>query len=195
MKTTCDSTFPASYQFEVLDQLPVEPDLPKYYYPGASSGGKEGLIVHFRTGNQPGWIGEFACFDVSGKTGVFTSPNQHRALVVSGARAILVEPEEPTRWEEVPLLPIANVVPVHAHGLLLLVGETRVVALAAGGKAWETKQLASDGVQIDEVEQGIAVGRGWSAAEGRWMGFAILLNDGSHEGGVPPLDQYPPWRG
>ena len=186
-----NAAFSGSYTVEVLEELPPAKDSRRFYFPGPSSaGGRDGVLVKVnprQAGAEP-WIGVFAFGLVSpkGVTGVFTCPNPEQLCVVARGAGYVVTATNPAQRELLEAEPVLGVYPVASSRVLVFADYLRLVAYGQEGRAWSTARLSWDGLQVDEVNGGWLLGRGWSSPESRHVDFVVDLRTGSHEGGASP---------
>ena len=176
-----------NFKVSVLSELPGYPTGEFYYYPGATRlGGRDGLIVEVNPSTASPWVGVFAFGDVSAGTpnGVFVIPDSTKLCVVVRGQGYVVDVEEPTSWEEIPAIPILQVVQVPSKGLVVFATFTDLIAYCGAGIKWETARLASGGVEITEVTGNVIRGSAWDASVERSVGFTVDLDTGTHEGGA-----------
>jgi hypothetical protein len=181
-----DTTFPHCYSIRELREMPTSEALPRYYYPGASrEGGRDGILLEVSPEPGEPWVGIFAFggFAPKGVSGLFTTPHRYRLCVVTRGEGYLVSASDPTSWEHVEAVPILDVRPVRARGILVCADYTRLVAYGEGGLEWRTGRLVSDDLRITEVTDTFIKG------EGEVFGrpgetFFVDLTTGRHEGGI-----------
>ena len=90
-----------------------------------------------------------------------------------------------------PQRPVTAVLPVPAHGVLVLAGFHDVLALDATGVRWQTARLSWEGVTLGDVfidgqgneQNGVLHGTGWDMFADREIPFTVNLRTGAHTGG------------
>ncbi len=144
-----DARFPHTYDYMLLRERPGSPVL-TYFYPGArTDGGRDGVLIRFNMPGSRPWIGVFASGTIpSGTSGVYTHPDARCVCVVSRGDGYIVHVDEPTQWTDVQAHPIFDVVSVPAHGILVFVTYTDLIAYDANGPVWQTERLSLDELHI-----------------------------------------------
>src|SRR5258707_9516838 len=181
-----DRTFPQSYECEWLLET-QQTVLPHYYYPGASpEGGRDGVLIRVRPEGGQAWVGTFAfgIFTVKGISGIFTTPNPDRVCVVAVGEAYLVSASAPTEWEAISILPIIDVRPIRAHGIIVFANFTELVAYGQTGIKWTTRRLTWDSLKITEVTDDLIKGEYWDILSEAMASFVVDLATGEHTGGI-----------
>ncbi len=181
-----DRTFPQSYECEWLLET-QQTVLPHYYYPGASpEGGRDGVLIRVRPEGGQAWLGTFAfgIFTAKGISGIFTTPNPDRVCVVAAGEAYLVSVSAPTEWEAISILPIIDVRPIRAHGIIVFANFTELVAYGQTGIKWTTRRLTWDSLKITEVTDDLIKGEYWDILSEAMASFVVDLATGEHTGGI-----------
>jgi hypothetical protein len=85
------------------------------------------------------------------------------------------------------LKPVAEVLVLAEHGLLVFVGFHAIVAWGREGLAWQTARLSWEGVRITgvraDVNGPVLYGFGWNMPIDKEIEFEIDLHTGTHIGG------------
>ena len=105
---------------------------------------------------------------------------------MAGGYAYVVDTGAPERSTHVALKPVAEVLVLAAHGLLVFVGFHALVAWGVDGMAWRTARLSWEGVRVSGVEGDALRGFGWDMRTDREVEFSIDLKTGAHTGGGFP---------
>jgi hypothetical protein len=181
-----DKTFVSSYACEQLSETPNE-RLMHYYYPGAyTGGGRDGILAMVRPERGAPWLGTFAFGRIApkGVSGMFAMPNPQQLCVVAKGEGYIVSANAPTEWELVRAIPIIDVRPVRAAGLIIFADFTKLIAYGYEGFKWQTEQLSWDDLRITEVTDTYISGEFWDIRSESIASFAVDLATGSHRGGV-----------
>jgi hypothetical protein len=184
-----DTTFPHSYECELLRETP-RIALAQHYYPGASTqGGRDGILAEVRPENGEPWLGTFASGQIApkGASGIFTTPDPHRLCVVAAGAGYIVTAAAPANWEPVRATPIIDVRPIRAQGLIVFANFTELVAYGAAGIKWRTKRLTWDNLKITEVTDTFIKGKFWDIRSEAMATFTVDLVNGTHQGGIKEL--------
>src|SRR5436305_395953 len=98
-KIQVEITFPCTYQFQILERLPMLIEEPRQFlFPEDVEEAERGaLIVRICPENSQAWVGIFAKGFDAGLTGVFSTPNPEWLCAVSGGYAYLVN-AQPEQW-------------------------------------------------------------------------------------------------
>jgi hypothetical protein len=188
-------SFPHQWRAEVLTSPPLIAPARQFTYPRQVAGEEDALsrgallvLVH------PAAAGDFLATCALGFTdptmpsGLFTCPNPRELCAVAGGYAYIVDTASPERSTHIPLKPVAEVIVLAEHGLLVFVGFHAMVAWGTDGLAWQTACLSWEGLRVTGVRtdtNGAAAlhGFGWSLTTDREIEFAIDLRTGAHTGG------------
>jgi hypothetical protein len=185
-----DETFQHGYACE------VQPDLdgregPRYYIPAASfSGGRDGVTVKVVPPLGEAWIGTFAFGTMpNGLSGVFTTPDVAKLLVVTKGDGYLVSTNDPEQWERVATVPTTDVRSDPKHGIIVLASFTHLVAYNQCGLVWKTEQLSWDNLKIISINDDDLVGEFWDLRTETKQRFAVDLKTGTATGGAVLLER------
>lgn len=175
-----DTTFPQAYTIEWSTELPSDGSRHHFFPGGSTQGGHDGLLVKVCPEHGASWVGTFA-FGDCGFSGIFSTPDPQRLCVVSRGEGYFVNVTKPSEWEKVRTFPIMDARPVSAHGIIIFADWWDLVAYGATGLAWQTNQLAWDGLRITEVTETHITGTFSKGGEDGC--FAVNLKTGEHVGG------------
>ena len=183
-----DRTFEVDYFAENLGEIPSATSLPRFFYPGGTTGGRDGLLVRVRPhakGASP-WLGVFAFGMLSPKgiNGLFSCPDPSKLCVIAKGAGYIVDVSNPSICEEMKAEPIFGAWSHREANILVVFDYLRLAAYNADGFAWLTKRLSWDGIQVDTISKTHLSGRGWSSPKGRYVPFVVDLARGRHEGGA-----------
>jgi hypothetical protein len=188
-------SFPHDWRAEILTQPPLIAPARQYTYPRQVTGEEDALargallvLVHPASG------GDFLATCALGftgpamPTGVFACPNPRELCAVAGGYAYLIDTAAPEHSTHLRLQPVAEVLPLPEHSLLIFVGFHSIVAWGREGLAWQTARLSWEGIRITGVQadtNGAPTlhGFGWNAITDQEVAFAIDLCTGAHTGG------------
>ena len=183
--------FAHNYEIELLDELPQPSDgEPILYYPGASSHGRDGLLIRVVPKEGKSWVGVFAFGAQTGEgfSGIFSCPEPNELCVVASWLGVIVRADDPKRYQALKIFPITDLRQSIDDGLLLFADNTTIAAWGRHGLAWWTQRLGWDGVEIQDVSSHRLTGRGWSPVISAHVPFEVNLADGTHTGGTRPED-------
>jgi len=191
---TSDPEFAREWRAEVLGAAPMIAPARQFTYPRQVAGEEDAmargaLLVMVHPAGGGGSAGAFLATcalgftDPAMPTGVFACPNAREMCAVAGGYAYIVDTEMPERATQIPLKPVAEVVALVEHGLLVFVGFHAMVAWGAEGLAWQTARLSWEGIRVSGVEDGVLRGFGWEMASDKEVEFAVDLRTGAHTGG------------
>jgi hypothetical protein len=182
--------FPRSWTVEILNSPPLITPARHFVYPQKIHGEEEALargalqlIIKPANGAQFLATCALGFTDPTMPTGVFTCPNPDELCAVSGGYAYIIDTLHPERSTHIALKPVAHILPVPQHGLLLFAGFHTILAWNAGGEAWQTGKLSWEGVKISGVEGDTLHGTGWNLLADEERPFTVDLRTGHHEGG------------
>jgi hypothetical protein len=180
-----ERSFEADYYLEPLIDMPSALD---YEFHESGVMPRPDLLLHVTTADGRSWTAGVRAGGpsvASAATGIFTTPNKNRLLVVARGDAYLIDLRDPTDYKALSTgVPVVAVKPVPRENVLLLATPWDVSAIGKDGVLWTTGRLAIDGLRLDESHGGWIAG----VADPRDLeprDFAIDLRTGKHEGGVP----------
>jgi hypothetical protein len=187
-------SFPHNWRAEVLAKAPLIAPARQFTYPRQVAGEEDALargalqvLVHPTGAECTGGTFLATCAlgfkDPAMPTGVFACPNPSELCAVAGGYAYVLDTCAPERSTHIPLKPVAEVLPLAAHGLLLFVGFHAMVAWGREGLAWETARLSWEGIRITGAEGNELRGFGWNMPTDKEVEFAVDLHTGAHTGG------------
>jgi hypothetical protein len=123
-------------------------------------------------------------------TGIFACPNPDELCAVAGGYAYVLDTAAPDRSTHIPLKPVAEVLVLAEHRLLVFVGFHAIVAWGREGLAWQTARLSWEGIRIVGIgvradANGTAAlhGFGWNLMADKEVAFSVDLRTGAHTGG------------
>jgi hypothetical protein len=95
----------------------------------------------------------------SPNTGIYTTPNDNRLLVLARGDAYLIDVQDPTNYEALSTgRPVVVVKPIPRESVLLLAKPWDVTAIGQDEVLWTTGRLAIDGLRLDESQHGRVAG-------------------------------------
>jgi hypothetical protein len=184
MNLQLDRSFEADYDVESRVDLPSVIDY-DVHQPGMMP--KPDLVLDVTTGGGRSWTGGVRAGGPSvgsPSTGVYTTPNRERFLVVARGDAYLIDVANPSSYEAMSTGPVVAVKPIPRENILLLATPWNVTGIGGQGVAWTTGRLAIDGLRLDESQEGRVAGVA-DPRDAEPRDFVIDLRTGKHEGGVP----------
>lgn len=172
----------ATYAVEVLEGLPADGEVPRAFARVPHRHVPEGLVVRVAPADGKPWIANFQ--RGGGRvSGVWPTPAPDKFLAVASGYAYWVDATKPERTCPLAINPVVEVRLLPAGDTLILVGLTRIVALARDGQKWEVDAVSWDGIRIVEADHQGITGIAWDAVEEREVGFFIDPRSGQLEGG------------
>lgn len=181
-----DETFPQDYACE------LEPNLDgregkRYYFPaGSSTGGQDGVTVKVMPHQGEPWIGTFAFGTIvpNGLSGVYTTPNPRRLLIVAKGDGYLVATDNRDQWERVATIPTTDVRSIEKHGIIVVASFTHLVAYNNEGVFWKTKRLSWDNLKVISITDDELTGEYWDVQNEAKQRFIVDLKTGVASGGA-----------
>jgi hypothetical protein len=121
-------------------------------------------------------------------TGIFACPNPRELCAVAGGYAYILDTASPESSTHIPLKPVAEVLVLAEHGLLVFVGFHAMVAWGREGLVWQTARLSWEGIRVTGVrmaQDGASAlhGFGWNLQTDKEVEFSVDLRNGAHTGG------------
>lgn len=177
--------FPAKYTARVV----LAPRVAEWRcYPGAVRGGRvAGIGVEFSLRNGNVWFASFAEGSIS-PTGLdfAGSAPGGGALVVSTGEGYLVDPENPEKWQAIPLQPIKGLLVEAQLGVVVLWDFTRFVCIDGEGIRWRSPSLSWDGFRDVAIVGEKVLASAWDAPTDTRIPVQIAVADGTADGGSSP---------
>lgn len=156
-----DFTCTANYQVELVKELPGAGQRIVYFPGGSTAGGKDGILLRFRSEHHD-WVGCFAFgHDSYPFTAVFSSPNPDYLCIVSKGAAYWVNAASPEHCQALDFLPVLSIEALPEEGVLLLSDFITLGLLGSDGTVWRSPRLCWDELQIKEIKGGIVSGIGY----------------------------------
>lgn len=187
-------SFPHDWRAEALARPPLIAPARQFTYPQQVAGEEDAMargallvLVHPAGAGKTG--GDFLATcalgftDPAMPTGIFACPNSRELCAVAGGYAYILDTAAPDRSTHIPLKPVAEVIALVAHGLLVFVGFHAIVAWGREGLAWQTARLSWEGIRVSGVEGGELRGFGWNLMDDKEVAFSVDLHTGAHNGG------------
>lgn len=183
-------SFPHEWHAEVLAAPPLIVPARQFIYPRQVAGEEDALArgallvqVHPASGGSFLATCALGFTDPAMPTGIFSCPNPRELCAVAGGYAYILDAAAPDRSTHIPLKPVAEVLVLAAHGLLVFVGFHALIAWGREGLAWQTARLSWEGIRITGVEGGELRGFGWNLMADKEVAFSVDLLTGAHSGG------------
>lgn len=181
-----DLTLPNACQVEEVGELPGTGKFkhPIVFFPPPKDGRERtSLWLRFSVHDGETWIGAFAFGYPSPPAfcRVVSTPDPNRVCVISNGAGYLVSVQEPTVWEKIPLIPILDVRPVPARGMLILSDLNRLVAYGSNGLIWRSPQVCWDELKILDITNHSIEGTGYDPTNSNTheKPFAVDLKTGA----------------
>lgn len=188
--------FRHEWRAEILAAPPLIAPARQFTYPRQIAGEEDALargalqvLVHPAAGGDFLATCALGFTDPSMPTGIFACPNPQELCAIAGGYAYVFDTIAPERSTHVPLKPVAEVLPLAAHGLLLFAGFHAIVAWGREGLAWQTARLSWEGLRITGVRSDASGtdrlhGFGWNLMTDKEAEFSVDLTTGAHTGGA-----------
>lgn len=183
-------TFERGWKVEVLKQPPLIAPARQVTWPMQIAGEEDALArgaLSLIVRPSAGGIFLATCAlgftDPAMPTAVYGCPNPGEICAVAGGYAYIAEVSTPERCTQVPMKPVAEIVPLPEHGLLLFAGFHGIAAWGANGITWTSGRLSWEGLKLKSVEGGHLHGLGWNMLTDREVPFQLDLRNGEHTGG------------
>lgn len=126
--------------------------------------GSYSLIV--RPADSSPWLGLFwGDMGRSSPDYWLSCPDPDSLLVITGFECFYGKASDPLSFVVLPVRPAQDVFICESHNLILIAGDTEILAIKEHGSVWHTTELAYDSVIITDVSSGIISGHGdqdWS---------------------------------
>jgi hypothetical protein len=183
--------FRHEWRAEVLGRPPLIAPARQFTYPQQVAGEEDAMArgallvqVHPAAGGTFLATCALGFTDPTMPTGIFSCPNPREMCAVAGGYAYVLDTAAPERSTHIPLKPVAEVVVLAEHGLLIFVGFHRMVAWGREGLAWQSRKLSAEGIRITGVRAGMLHGFGWNMMTDKDVEFSVDLITGTHTGGA-----------
>jgi hypothetical protein len=189
-----NTEFARDWSAEVLAKSPLIAPARQFTYPQQIAGEEDAMArgalllqVHPAGTGKTGGTFLATCAlgftDPAMPTGIFSCPNPRELCAVAGGYAYIIDTAAPERSTHIPLKPIAEVLALTEHGLLIFVGFHAIVAWGREGLAWQTARLSWEGLRVTGVQGCALKGFGWNMPTDKEVEFSIDLRTGAHTGG------------
>jgi hypothetical protein len=150
-----DMTFPHSYSVESISNLPGNGrlEIPLEDIPRPKSRAEhDGLWVLIRPASGKSWVGIFAFgYEEPPATSRIVTPDPDRVCIISPGAAYIVQADDPSTYQQIPVLPVLDVRSIPEHRLLVLADFTRMAAFGRNGILWTSPQVRWDELKILNV--------------------------------------------
>jgi len=185
-------SFPHQWRAEVLASPPLIAPARQFTYPQQIAGEEDAMArgallvqVHPAAGGTFLATCALGFTDPAMPTGIFSCPNPCELCAVAGGYAYVIDTAAPERSTHIPLKPVAEVVVLSGHGLLIFAGFHAMVAWGREGLAWQTARLSWEGIRIVGIgaKDNALHGFGWSLMTDKEVAFSVDLRTGTHTGG------------
>jgi hypothetical protein len=184
------SSFPHPWIAEILKAPPLITPARHFTYPHKIHGEEEALArgalqLIVKPAESTPFLATCALgfTDPTMPTGVFSCPNPNELCAAAGGYVYIIDTQYPERSTHIQLKPVAHVVPVPSHNLLLFAGFHTILAWGPQGEAWHTEKLSWEGVRITGIEGDTLHGVGWNLLTDKERPFMVDLLTGKHQGG------------
>lgn len=181
-----DLSFSHRWTVEILPQRPLILPKRQFVYPRQAEEVERGAMeLLVRPASADPFLATCALgfADPAAPSGVWSCPHPDWLCAVSGGYAYLIDTTTPERFEQAEYRPVLEVRALSEQGLLLFVGHHSMLAWGAGGKAWQTVRLSSEGVTITGIDGDILRGVGWDLRSDADVPFEIDLRTGERQTG------------
>ena len=181
-QTSLETTFPRSWEAEILDQRPLILPPQHFTYPRHAEEVERGALeVRVRPADGPPFLATFALgfADPALPAGLWTCPAPDDLCAVAGGYAYILNTRDPQSCTHLPLRPVLEVRPLERYGLLLFAGHHALLAWGAAGEAWQTPRLSAEGLRLTEIRDGQLHGFGWDLLTDRELPFTVDLRTGA----------------
>jgi len=190
MKPELHLDFPATWTAKILPGAPMIAPATQYTWPRFVPGEEDAMargamFLDVKPASGPNFLATCALgfADPSMPSGLWSCPDAHHLLAVSGGYAYLADVRQPRLREHLPLKPVTAVKSFPEQGLLVLAGFHHALALDANGTRWTSGRLTWEGLTLGDIVNGQLTGTGWDMMADKDVPFAINLASGQHTGG------------
>jgi hypothetical protein len=187
--------FPHDWRAEILAKPPLIAPARQFTYPRQVAGEEDAMArgallvqVHPAAGGTFLATCALGFANPAMPTGIFACPNPREMCAVAGGYAYIIDTMSPEHSTHIPLKPVAEVLVLAAHRLLIFVGFHAMTAWGREGFAWQSARLSWEGIRVASIrsgENGAATlqGFGWNLSTDKEVEFSINLHTGLHTGG------------
>ena len=116
-------------------------------------------------------------------TGIYGCPQSDQICIAAGGYVYLANVADPETVTLLDMKPVVQVMEVEEAELLLLIGFTDILGWGPDGKAWQTRRLSWEGLQVTGVLGGSLHGSGWDLMKDAEVAFEVDLRTGEATGG------------
>jgi len=141
----------------------------------------EGLVVSFRAGDSPQWIGNFAR-GLARFDSVQVLPNHTAAIIIAGGQGYVIDPVS----RQVQGTTGGAIVDafVHPTTSAIVLNHQNILfeSIGPSGRLWLSRRISWDGLRLVEVSDNVLAGEAWRYDD-TWHPFQLDLVSGNVEGG------------
>lgn len=173
--------FVRSWRTEILKSRPLILPRRHFTYPAIAEEVERGALeVLVTPANSGSFLATCALGfrDPAAPSGLWSTPNADWLCAVSGGYAYLINAENPVEFSMIELRPVLGVHAAIDEGLLLFVGNRKMIAWGNDGLAWESDSLSDEGITVERIEGAKLHGRGWELMKDREFEFDLDLKSG-----------------
>lgn len=181
-----DLTFPANYECELFPELPSG-DVEHYFYPnGATSGGKDGILIKVFSSGDNKWFGTFSGETISQRAlnKVLTWADPNKICIVSSGTGFIIDVNNPKNFEIIDLIPILQVISSRERGMIIFASYTNLIAYSKNGFLWKTDRISWDGLTITGLNESHLEGIYRDMRSDTDSNFRVNLSNGEVEGEI-----------
>jgi hypothetical protein len=151
--------------------------LPIHLHTGIPTPWSEGCVVRFTTRSGGHWLGNLQT-GYGYATKIVEWPEADAVIVMAKGAVYFVRPDQADEWEFIDLLGIDCVI-APSRDLTLITTYTDVVAIKSDGSELWRRSVAVDGVEINDVRNGLIHGSAGIDPPDEWHPFVLQLATGN----------------
>jgi hypothetical protein len=178
-----DESFERTWRAEILKSRPLILPRRQFTYPGVAEEVERGALeVMVTPANSEAFLATCALGfrDPAAAMGIWSTPHPDWLSALSGGYAYLIDSKNPEKFAMLELRPVLSVHAAVAAGLLVFVGNRKIIAWGREELRWESDNLSDEGVTVVRIDAETLYGRGWEMMRDREYGFELDLVTGRH---------------
>lgn len=107
-----------------------------------------------------------------------SSPDADSVIVISRGAAYLVNANDPTKADLLPIQPVTDARAIAARQLVVFVSFSSLLAYDSGGMRWENSDFGVDDLKLIREVEDVIEAEGYDPSSSRMIGFAVDLKSG-----------------
>lgn len=143
------------------------PDVHYLAAPNTGRGEYWSFAIEIFPDDGESWIGVFGAPDLGWQfDAVFSTPDSATLLAIADGQPFLVKATDPTAVTYPPCLPVKQAMALPALNMIVLAGNTDLVAVGGAGVLWQSGRLVTDDLKLVGLVDGALRATGFVGSQG-----------------------------